>query len=78
MIHDRARTERPSFENDVSQKITHVRTNDLGFHEVKRTIKYQGDMEGKNNEVNGQNLEQFEMRYRSQCPPFCFAFVMIR
>ena len=40
MIHDRARTERPSFENDVSQKITHVRTNDLGFHEVKRTIKY--------------------------------------
>ena len=40
MIPDRARTERPSFENDVFQKITHVRTNDLGFHEVERTIKY--------------------------------------
>ena len=39
MIPDRARTERPSFENDVFQKITHVRTNDLGFHEAERTIK---------------------------------------
>ena len=31
-------------------------------------------MEGKNNEVKGQNLEQFEMRYTMSAILFCFCY----